>query len=256
MKYTIKNFFKVTPRISQVFGVNPDYYKKFGFAGHEGIDYATPVGTEVFAPFDGVILRDTDDAKEDAYGKKVVIWSPSKKIAFWFCHLDSNNVDNGQKVSEGQLIGKTGNTGNSTGPHCHVNFCETNETGTRLNTTNGYKGFLDFTKLCEVKNYTDVPPPTQTPSSVDLGGFTTVLETYGIISIETLKSKLKAKDEYIKNHPEIYEPVFEPQITPEPPQTPDVVPVTPVPPQENSFDVLFSALLTWFKGLFGIKSVK
>lgn len=114
-----------------------------------------------------------------------------------------------------------------------------------------YNGVLGWLR----KKATDVPPPPATQLNVDLGGLQTDLETYGIISIETLKSKLKAKDSYIFNHPDIYEPVFEPELTPpnELPQTPDV---TPVPPQENSFDVLFSALLTWIKRLFGTKSVK
>lgn len=144
MTYKINKFFKTTQRITQYFGNNPEYYKKFGFNGHEGVDFGTPTGVELLAPFDGIILRDTDNAKEDNYGIKVVVWSPELKIALWFCHLQDNLVSAGDKVKSGQVIGHTGNTGNSTGSHCHVNFCETDSTGNRLNTSNGYKGFLNL----------------------------------------------------------------------------------------------------------------
>ena len=144
MKYKINKFFKSSYKITQYFGNNPEYYKKFGFNGHEGVDYGTPTGVELLAPFDGIILRDTDNAKEDNYGIKVVIWSPELKIALWFCHLENNLVSDGDKVKAGQVIGHTGNTGNSTGAHCHINFCETDATGNRINTSNGYKGFLNI----------------------------------------------------------------------------------------------------------------
>lgn len=256
--YKIAKFFKTEQRVSQLYGARPDYYKQFGFNGHEGVDYATTVGTELRSPFDGIILRDTDDAKADAYGKKVVVWDPVQKIAFWFCHLDYNTVVDGQKVKEGDILGFTGNTGNSTGPHCHVNFCETGAGGSRLNTTNGYKGFLDFTKYCEF--VTPTAPPTTVNTNIDFGGFITPMETYGIISLETLKSKLLAKDNFIKSHQPIFEPSPEPEIIPESPVSPQndqEVPsappqaTTPPTPPENSFDVLFSALLTWLKKLFG-----
>lgn len=144
MTYKINKFFKTTQRITQYFGNNPEYYKKFGFNGHEGVDFGTPTGVELLSPFDGIILRDTDNAKEDNYGIKVVVWSPELKIALWFCHLSDNLVSVGDKVKAGQVIGHTGNTGNSTGAHCHVNFCETDATGNRINTSNGYKGFLNI----------------------------------------------------------------------------------------------------------------
>lgn len=158
MKYKIQKFFKKDWRISQYFANNPNYYKQFGFAGHEGIDYATPNGTELYSPFDGVVVRDIDNPKLNAYGEHIVVWDPVQKIAMWFCHLQSNLVSQGDRVNRGQLLGYTDNTGNSSGPHCHVNFCETDATANRLNTNNGYKGFLDLLKYVEL---TDFPVPTE-----------------------------------------------------------------------------------------------
>lgn len=108
------------------------------------------------------------------------------------------------------------------------------------------------------KKAINVPEVSQ-PANIDFGGFTTPLETYGIISIETLKSKLLAKDTLIKSYqtpqtpPEVIVP---PQITPESPSTGGEATTLPEAPVENSFDVLFSSLLTWFRSLFGTKSVK
>lgn len=143
-KYTLSDIFKGNFPVSQKFGSNPSYYAQFGLKGHEGVDWATPTGTPVLAPFDGVILRNDYQPDYKNYGKVIVIWSPVQKCAIWFCHLSEEYVSNGQLVKNGTIIGKTGNTGNSTGPHLHVGFVETDAAGNRLNTNNGYIGFVDI----------------------------------------------------------------------------------------------------------------
>lgn len=150
--YKITRFLDQDHRISQSFGERPEYYQQFGFLGHEGVDYATPVGTELFAPFDGIILKDQIDK---AYGNYLVIFDPIQKCAMWFCHLNDTPVNAGDRVTRGQLVAHTGNTGNSTGPHLHVNLCETDSQGNRLNLTNGYKGFLDLLKMVEYIEMSD-----------------------------------------------------------------------------------------------------
>lgn len=128
-------------RISQTYGENPTYYKQFGLNGHEGTDFACPIGTPIYACDDGVVVRRSFSAKD--YGNFVAIWHKSTSLCTWYCHLDSANVEVDQEVKKGQEIGKSGNTGNSTGPHLHWNVCATSSTGARLNTGNGYSGFLD-----------------------------------------------------------------------------------------------------------------
>ena len=94
-------------------------YKKLGKMWskgyHTGVDYAVPVGTDVLAVADGVI----DPANWGAsYGTQLV-----QKLDggyFIYAHLSSTLVKPGQKVSEGQIIAKSGNTGNSSGPHLHA----------------------------------------------------------------------------------------------------------------------------------------
>lgn len=144
-KYKVSHIFKGNYSVSQYYGENPSYYKQFGLAAHEGVDFPTPIGVEILVPFDeGVILRDNDDFKNNAYGDFVVVWDPKQHCAIWFCHLSENFVSYKDTVKKGQVIGKTGNTGNSSGPHLHINFVETDERGNRLNMNNGYQGFLNI----------------------------------------------------------------------------------------------------------------
>lgn len=102
-------------RITQKFRARPAVYKKFGLAGHDGVDFATPTGTDLLAPM---------------AGKTYVGWAPRSWGLFYsitndwgtvyLCHLKENFLPTGVKVSASQLIGHTGNTGFSTGPHLHV----------------------------------------------------------------------------------------------------------------------------------------
>ena len=94
-------------------------YKKLGKwwskGYHTGVDYAVPVGTDVLAVADGVIENANWGG---SYGTQLV----QKLDGGWFiyAHLSKTLVKPGDKVSEGQVIAKSGNTGNSTGPHLHA----------------------------------------------------------------------------------------------------------------------------------------
>ena len=82
---------------------------------HTGCDYAVPVGTDVHAVADGTII-DANWGK--AYGTQLV----QKLNGGWFiyAHLSATLVKPGDVVTAGQVIAKSGNTGNSSGPHLHV----------------------------------------------------------------------------------------------------------------------------------------
>lgn len=103
--------------ISQRFGDNPADYAKFGLAGHPGIDFAVPAGTSVRAVDDGQVIERGDD--RNGYGKYVKVrhvWGESL-----YAHLSniSGLVRVGLQVHAEGLVGLSGNTGNSTGPHLH-----------------------------------------------------------------------------------------------------------------------------------------
>jgi hypothetical protein len=168
-KYVLADLFEGDYRISQLYGANPNYYKQYGFAGHEGVDWATPVGVKILAPFNGKILRNETNPRASAYGIYIVVWDPTQRCAVWYAHLSESYVAVGQMVTKGQILGKTGNTGNSTGPHIHVGFVETDGSGNRLHMTNGYKGFLNILDRNLVewrlgKNAEPAPAPAPIPS--------------------------------------------------------------------------------------------
>ena len=83
---------------------------------HRGIDIAVPEGTEVYAAQDGIV---TTAEYNDEYGNYIVI-EDSNGFVTKYAHLQSINVTAGQTVKHGAVIGKTGNTGSSTGSHLHL----------------------------------------------------------------------------------------------------------------------------------------
>ena len=83
---------------------------------HRGIDIAVPEGTEVYASQDGIV---TTAEYNDEYGNYIVI-EDSNGFVTKYAHLQSINVTAGQTVKHGAVIGKTGNTGSSTGSHLHL----------------------------------------------------------------------------------------------------------------------------------------
>lgn len=94
-------------------------YKKLGRMWskgyHTGIDYAVPTGTDVLAIADGVIVNANWGR---SYGVQLVCAIDGGWIIY--AHLSATLVKPGDKVKAGQVIAKSGNTGNSTGPHLHV----------------------------------------------------------------------------------------------------------------------------------------
>ena len=85
-------------------------------AGHSGIDYGLYLGTPVLAALDGKVIRAV--YLGTGYGTHVVL-EHEDGLQTVYAHLSSFSVCLGQSVREGQEIGRSGNTGNSTGPHLH-----------------------------------------------------------------------------------------------------------------------------------------
>lgn len=82
---------------------------------HPGIDLGVPNGTPVIATHSGAV--DFADWSYIGYGYLVIVKSGT--FSTYYGHLSKFNVSSGQQVQRGQVIGWTGTTGNSSGPHLH-----------------------------------------------------------------------------------------------------------------------------------------
>jgi hypothetical protein len=108
-RFPLRNY-RVTssfgPRVNPVTG---------NFRVHQGLDLAAPLGTEVYAARDGVVIEQGEDA---IYGKYIIIQHGDSWVSL-YGHLSEINTVLLSSVRSGTIIGKVGSTGQSTGPHLH-----------------------------------------------------------------------------------------------------------------------------------------
>lgn len=82
---------------------------------HSGLDIAAEHGSEIWAPLDGRIAATGDYY----FNGNTVLIDHGQGMVSMYCHLDSIDVQEGQLVKTGELLGKVGSTGRATGPHLH-----------------------------------------------------------------------------------------------------------------------------------------
>jgi murein DD-endopeptidase MepM/ murein hydrolase activator NlpD len=84
-------------------------------AGHMAYDIGIPVGTPIKTTMDGKVVH--AGWNDQGYGNLVIVENGAYRT--YYAHLSSIPVDLGDQVAAGTVIGLSGNTGNSTGPHLH-----------------------------------------------------------------------------------------------------------------------------------------
>lgn len=99
-------------RISATFGASSYLWSSV----HTGLDMSAPSGTAIRAIANGVI---TETGYDGSYGNKTVL-TLEDGTDLWFCHQTTIDVSVGDTVRGGEVIGTVGSTGNSTGPHLHL----------------------------------------------------------------------------------------------------------------------------------------
>ena len=112
----------VTGVISSRYGDTEDRGK-----GHGGLDIAAPSGTPIYACGVGTVIQ--AGWNNGGYGNLVII-DHGSGIKTYYAHCSKVFVSKGQKVSSGEKIAAVGSTGDSTGPHLHL---EVRINGSRVN---------------------------------------------------------------------------------------------------------------------------
>jgi murein DD-endopeptidase MepM/ murein hydrolase activator NlpD len=83
---------------------------------HEGLDFAAPIGTPIYATADGTVT--TAGNKGNGFGNHVII-NHGYGYETLYGHMVRVKSREGQTVKRGEIIGYVGSTGKSSGPHCH-----------------------------------------------------------------------------------------------------------------------------------------
>ena len=165
--------FPVVGPITQRFGENPEDYVRFGFPGHNGVDFGVTTGTPVGAAAAGTVALIGWEA--GGYGNYVKIDHGGGWITYYAHLLKANPCRPGQQVQAGDEIGLSNNSGNSTGPHLHF--------GLKIAGQNpAYKGYVD--PLPYLTGGAPAPVTADETGAIDLGGmaFKVIVERLNVRS--------------------------------------------------------------------------
>ncbi len=107
--------------------IKSDWPTYSGGGYHGGTDFPVALNSPVYSTCDGEVVAVT--SLTTSYGKHIKIRATvnGSTVYMRYCHLNSFSVSVGDKVSSGQLIGYSGSTGNSTGPHLHYEVRNAND---------------------------------------------------------------------------------------------------------------------------------
>lgn len=114
-RYFTKPFvFPLDSKITSEYG-NARLFNKSVKSFHSGTDFRAPVGTDIYASNDGVVVI----AKDRYYAGGSVVIDHGEGIYTSYYHLSDILVEKGQKVKQNELLAKSGKSGRVTGPHLH-----------------------------------------------------------------------------------------------------------------------------------------
>ena len=148
--------------LSQAWGSNPGFYSRFKYngvplKGHNGFDFAMPVGTPLLAVDAGRVIQVRFGV--GGFGKYVLLehdWGESV-----YAHMDQIAVAEGEAVPAQGRLGLSGNTGASTGPHLHL--------GMRIvpyRRSDGWGGFCNLAPFMDVNEIFRERPVPMPPSPI------------------------------------------------------------------------------------------
>lgn len=117
LSWPLENIF-----ITQLFGKTVDSKRLYASGSHSGVDFRASVGTPVFAMASGTVLGtgDTDNTCYGASFGKFVFIKYDNGLSSTYGHLSLIKAREGDRILRGEVIGYSGNTGHTTGPHLHI----------------------------------------------------------------------------------------------------------------------------------------
>jgi murein DD-endopeptidase MepM/ murein hydrolase activator NlpD len=136
--------------ITQHWGQNEENYRQFGLWGHNGTDLGgRPLRTPVRCIADGIVAMDGFDV---AYGHYVRLDHRDLGCYSFYAHLDEPGAAAGTRLEAGDTVGLLGSSGNSSGPHLHLEVRLQNKDGTYREDTPMPKGRVDPETFCAMHN--------------------------------------------------------------------------------------------------------
>jgi murein DD-endopeptidase MepM/ murein hydrolase activator NlpD len=145
-------------RFSLEFGKSYGGILGLGNKPHEGLDVAMPCGTPIFAPADGFVHKSNDCAACSDYGLYLELEIGNLWVRL--AHLSKINVKTGDKVTAGQQIGWSGNTGKSTGCHLHTGIHDLTKHNEPMHDYQNPREYMDFGEP-------SIPDPVPEPKEAD-----------------------------------------------------------------------------------------
>jgi len=113
-----------------------------GNTKHRGIDFCMPEGTEILSPGNGEVISVNTCANCSDYG--IYIQLKIGELWVYLSHLSEFHIEVGQKVVAGQVIGKSGNTGRSTGPHLDIRVHDLGKFNEPMKDFQNPREYIDF----------------------------------------------------------------------------------------------------------------
>jgi murein DD-endopeptidase MepM/ murein hydrolase activator NlpD len=111
------------------------YQSIFSHKGEYASDFKVSSGSKIFAAREGIVVKTKADSKIGGLGRKflakgnhiIIMHNDSTCAAYWHLKYDGVNVEVGDTIQIGELIGYSGNTGYSAFPHLHFEVFKLNE---------------------------------------------------------------------------------------------------------------------------------
>jgi len=104
-------------RVTRPFGLLSNDYTS---GMHPGADFGTPIGTPVVAPCDGYVTMAIHDRKNSQLGNAIYFAFIWEDQVYFMASLHMSEIVSPGMYKQGDVLGKTGNTGKSSGPHAHL----------------------------------------------------------------------------------------------------------------------------------------